>query len=362
MLCGLLLLSLILMCGGGPNHQALGFRYWEDPGAVKTYLIAGAGGRFTAFLSTWVFAGFAFYFGPELIIFATGEMENPRKNLPRASRQYFIRLIFFYVFSSLAIGVVCSSTAPGLTSQTGNANASPWVIAIKNAGISVLPSIVNAGILTSAWSAGNSYLYMSSRALFSLAVSGAAPKIFTRCTKRGLPIYAVLMSSCLALLAFLNVSDQAGVVFNWFISLTNTAGYTSWILCCITYIRFRKATQIQGISVPYRARVQPYITWFCLPCFVSLLLCNGFTVFYPGRFTASAFLVTYLGIVIFVVLWIGHKIIAARSEPWILHAADLDLKSGLDRVEQEQQLFLATAEESRDLPWWKKALKIAGGD
>lgn len=29
---GLILLSLILACGGGPNHDATGFRYWRDPG------------------------------------------------------------------------------------------------------------------------------------------------------------------------------------------------------------------------------------------------------------------------------------------------------------------------------------------
>lgn len=289
MITGLLILAFILMLGGGPDRDRLGFRYWSDPGATNTYLVSGAGGRFTAFLYVWVFSGFSFYFGPELIIFTAGEMRNPRKNLPIAARRFFARLVFFYVLGALAIGVICKSNSEGLTSGSGDANASPWVIAIRNAGISVLPSIVNAGILTSAWSAGNAYLYMSSRSLYSLAVAGNAPKIFTRCNRYGLPIYAVLASSCFTFLAYLNVGSQAGRVFNWFINLTNTAGYTSWILCALISIRFRKACAVQGVVMPYRSRTQPYGAWICLFLFTFLLLMNGFTVFYPGNFTASGF-------------------------------------------------------------------------
>lgn len=145
MIIGLLLLSFILMLGGGTSHDRLGFRYWNNPGAVKEYIVGGAGGRFTAFLWTMVYSGFSFYFGPELIVFSTGEMRNPRKNLPSTARRFFMRLVVFYVLGALAIGIITNSDSEGLVSGTGNANASPWVIAIRNAGISTLPSIINAG-------------------------------------------------------------------------------------------------------------------------------------------------------------------------------------------------------------------------
>ena len=32
---GLIILSLVLMLGGGPDHDRKGFRYWKDPGAFK---------------------------------------------------------------------------------------------------------------------------------------------------------------------------------------------------------------------------------------------------------------------------------------------------------------------------------------
>lgn len=332
MIVGLLVLSLVIMLGGTPTHDRLGFRYWNEPGAFNAYLVEGSGGKFTAFLYVWVFSGFSFYFGPELLVFTSGEMRNPRKNLASASRRYCARLAIFYVCGVLAIGVTCSSRASGLTSGNDNANASPWVIAIRNAGISALPSVVNAGILTSAWSAGNSYLFMSSRALYSLAMAGNAPKIFTKCNRYGLPVYAVLASSCFAPLAYLDCSSASGVAFNWFVSLTNTSGYISWIACCVVYLRFRKARQAQEVSVPYTSKIQPYAGWICLVIFTILLLCNGFTVFYPGQFTASGFLTTYLGIPIFAALLFGHKIAVGRKDPWAHHPKDVDLTTGVDEV------------------------------
>lgn len=44
---GLIILGIILDAGGGPNGDAIGFRYWNNPGAFVQYLgIDGALGRF----------------------------------------------------------------------------------------------------------------------------------------------------------------------------------------------------------------------------------------------------------------------------------------------------------------------------
>jgi amino acid transporter len=51
----------------------------------------------------------------------------------------FWRILFFYVFGSLAIGVTVSSDNPNLTAGGVGAKSSPWVIAIQSAGIPALP-------------------------------------------------------------------------------------------------------------------------------------------------------------------------------------------------------------------------------
>jgi amino acid transporter len=37
---GLILLSLVLALGGGPDHDRKGFRYWKKPGAFKPYIMS----------------------------------------------------------------------------------------------------------------------------------------------------------------------------------------------------------------------------------------------------------------------------------------------------------------------------------
>jgi len=88
---------------------------------------------------------------------------------------------------------------PNLLNSAGAGTAvqSPFVIAINRAGISGLPHLINACIFTSAFSAGNSFLFCSSRVLYGLSLRGQAPKFFSYCTKNGLPLYSVLF--CVAL-------------------------------------------------------------------------------------------------------------------------------------------------------------------
>lgn len=217
MMIGLLLMSFILFWGGGPNRDRLGFRYWKHPGAANTYLVESNAntGRFCALLSTLVLSAFPFTFAPELLVATGGEMESPRRNLPTAARRYFYRLIIFYIGCVFAIGVLAPYDDERLTNGGSGAGSSAFVIGIKNAGIPALDSVINGGIIISAWSSGNSFLYLSSRSLYSLALSGNAPRFFKACTKKGVPYRAVACSSLFTALAYLNVASSGSVVFNW---------------------------------------------------------------------------------------------------------------------------------------------------
>lgn len=345
-LLGLLILSFILFCGGGPDHQLLAFTYWKNPGAFNTYIVGGDTGRFVGLLQCVVSSAIAFIFAPELIIITGGEMESPRRNVPRAARRYIYRLVIFYVLSVLAIGVICPSNAKQLTFGGTTAKSSPFVVGIVNAGIPVLSSIVNAAILTSAWSAGNSFLYMSSRSLYALAVSGNAPSIFKTCNRWGVPYYAVGASSCFSALAYLSVSNSSTIVFDWLINFTNTSGFISWICCCIVFFRFRKAVQVQGVEIPYIARVQPYGAYFGLVASIFLMLINGFSIFFPSQWSVSNFFTAYIGIPAFLVLYFGHRIVYWR-DPWAWHPEEVDMQTGL------QEVIAAERPPNPRGQWWK---------
>ena len=56
-----------------------------------------------------------------------------------------------------------------------------------------LPHIVNAVVLTSAFSSANGMLYSASRLLFALGVQGQAPRFITTVSRSGLPYVAIMI-------------------------------------------------------------------------------------------------------------------------------------------------------------------------
>lgn len=152
---------MILVLGGGPDHDRKGFRYWKHPGAFKEYLAKGDTGRFLGLWSTFVSATFA-YLGTELVGVTVGEAQNPRRTIPRAIRLTFYRIVFFYVLSVFLLGMLVPYDSPELIFANKNSNsatASPFVVAITLSGIPHLPGILNACILIFVFSASNSGKY-----------------------------------------------------------------------------------------------------------------------------------------------------------------------------------------------------------
>lgn len=346
---GLLIMTIVLFFGGGPSGDPLYFKFWSNPGPTNTYLVGGSSGTLAAFIGVICFSVYAFAFAPELLVVTGGEMQSPRRNIPKATVRYFYRLITFYILGALAIGILVPSNHPRLLSDGGGAAASPWAIGAKDAGIKALDSVINAVIVLSAWSAGNSYLFLASRALYSLAVAGNAPAIFTRCTKSGIPYMATATSSLFCLLAYLNLASSGATVFNWFVNLVNTGGFQSWVCCCIVYIRYRKAIDTQGIiDIPFRSRFQPYTAWVSGIGFFILLLLNGFKVFTKGNWNTSTFFTSYVGILIFFVLYFGHRFTVGRNDKWAFRPQEVDLHTGLDDI-----LAIETPAPPRE-KWYQK--------
>lgn len=306
---------------------------------MKEYDGKGATGRFLGFFSTLVQAAFS-YNGVELVATAAGEAENPRKNIPKAVRRVFWRILFFYVLGSLAIGVLVPYNDPHLlTAQKDGAPGaaqSPWVIAINNAGIKGLPSVINAVILTSASSSGNAFLYSGSRYLFALAQNRQAPRFLLTCSKKGVPYFCVIVTGLISGLTYLSVRDGGpALVFQWFQNLTTVAGLFTWASICYTYTRFHKALKAQGVdrnTLVFKSPFQPYLAWMAFTFFSIIIFFNGFNVFVHGHWNVSDFLAAYIGIPIFFLLYAFWKIFKRTS---FIPAADVDLQSGKAALDAE---------------------------
>ncbi|KAF3393423.1 Dicarboxylic amino acid permease [Talaromyces pinophilus] len=324
---GLIITGIIITAGGGPNHEPIGFRYWNETGGFVQYEgIGGAKGRFLGFFSVLIQAAFAFI-GTEITAIASAETANPRKNVPRAIKGVWIRLVLFYVCSAFMVGLLVSPTDPSLD-LSSTAAKSPFVIAIKNAGIPALPSIINAAILTSAWSSGCADLFVSSRTLYGLAARGHAPKIFLKTRKDGLPWVSVIFCGAFSLLSFMAASKgQAGTVFGYFSNMTAICGMISWTCILWTSLRWHKGLKVHGIdrkALAYTAPLQPYLSYYGMFVCIMVMIFGGFGSFIH-TFNTSSFITTYFPIPFFAVLFFAYKF---WNKSKMINYADMDFVTG----------------------------------
>ncbi|KAL6019503.1 hypothetical protein ACNR90_002810 [Candidozyma auris] len=152
----------------------------RDGNALHPHLTGGDTGRFLGFWTAVIKAGYSFIMSPELIVACSGEVTNPRRILPKCANQFIYRLAFFYILGSLVIGIIADSNSPRLSSA----------------------GTFDAG----------------SRTLYSLALKGLAPKVFTTVNRFALRL------------------------------------------------RWRKAIVVQGLEdrVPYRTMLQPYGAYYIM--------------------------------------------------------------------------------------------------
>lgn len=356
---GFIILGIIINIGGGPQGSYLGVKFWRDPGAFNN--------GFKGLCSVFVNAAFAFS-GTELVGLAAAETANPRKSLPTAVKQVFWRITLFYIVSLVIVGVLVPYDDQRLLQTNNSADivASPFVIAIKNAGIEGLPSVFNAVIMIAVLSVGNSSIYGSSRTLAALAEQHQAPKLFAYIDRQGRPLVSIAFASSLGLLAFLagakrELQDQA---FNWLLALSALSAIFTWLSICLAHIRFRQGWRVQGHSLDELAfRSQPgiigsYIGLFlnCLVLvaqfYVSIAPIDMDSLSTSGRL--QRFFSVYLALPVTIAFYLPYKLWFRTP---VVRSHNMDLVTGIREL-NIQALIEEEREEQRKWPKWKKVYKF----
>ncbi|RMZ84289.1 hypothetical protein DV738_g736, partial [Chaetothyriales sp. CBS 135597] len=351
--------TFITMVGGNPRHDAYGFRYWNNPGSFAEYHTKGALGRFEGFLACLWSASFCIV-GPEYMAMVAAEAKRPRIYIKAAFKTVYIRFAIFFMGGALAAGIVCAYNDPTLVdilsgdaSGGGTAAASPYVIAMANLGIGVLPHITNALMITSIFSAGNTYTYCATRSLYGLALEGRAPKILRTCTRNGVPIYCFFVVICFPLLSFLSVSNGSNKVLTWLVNLITAGGIIDFIVMCVTYIFFYNACKAQGIdrrTFPYYGYFQPYSAYLGLVWMTVILIFYGYSSFTP--WSVENFFIYYTMVFVDIILLIAWKVI--KRTPIVKpHEADLVWERPI--VDAYEDTF-----ESEPLGFWMEMCQLFG--
>ncbi|KAG9691779.1 amino acid permease-like protein, partial [Aureobasidium melanogenum] len=328
---GLVILGLCIDLGGVPGTSRIGFRFWVTPGPFFEHIASGSWGNFLGFWSVMINAVFSFS-GVESIAMAAAETRNPRQNIPKACKRVFARVALFYVVTVLIVGMLVPSDDERLSDESGTAAQSPFVIAASAAGIKAIPSIVNAVVITSAWSSSNQALLAGTRVLYSLALKKQAPAMFLRTTSWGVPYMCVLIQTLFMFLAFMSLSSSALTVFYWFVDLVGCGVLISWSCILTNHLRLMSAMKKQGIErteLPWHNRWTPYSSAIALAACLLILLTNGFAVFTRGGWSTSSFVSSYLDIPLILVAYLGWKYFKGTK---FVALEDIPIRAALDEI------------------------------
>lgn len=171
-------------------------------------------------------------------------------------------------------------------------------------------------------------MYASSRMLYAMAKEGKAPKILGKLNSRGVPVYALALTTIVASACFLTGLYAESTVYVWLVAASGLAGFLAWAGIAVCHYRFRKAYVAQKRDLNkliYRAKLFPIGPVIALALCVVVILGQGITYFQADKIDWTGVITSYIGLPIFIALWIGYKI-KHKTKVVDLKEVDLDVE------------------------------------
>ncbi|KAJ5835284.1 hypothetical protein N7447_001310 [Penicillium robsamsonii] len=337
----------ICISAGGIGPRSIGFEYWHAPGAFADSINGVA--------KTFVVAG-TLYAGTEMVGVTAGESANPAKAVPKAIKQVFWRILIFYVGTIFFIGMLIPWNDKRLLGTSSKTASSPLTISLEDAGILPAAHLINALIVISVISAGNSSLYVASRTLLFLSRNGKAPKFIGRTNRLGVPWVGLVLTNVFACIVFLEQSSSAGRVYSALITLSGVATFIVWSVIGVAHIRFRQALVAQGedpSKLPFQALFYPYGTYLSLAANVFLVFFQGYTCFL-NPFSSTDFVINYILIPVFVLFVIAYKF---WNKTRVVRLEDMDIWTG----RREHVEFEEPESPQKAAKWWSRIYSVVIG-
>jgi L-asparagine permease len=286
------------------DHRAGLSNLWSNPGGFWP-----TSGAFDWYGPILVMSGVVFaYAAIEMVGVAAGEMENAKREVPKAVNAVIFRIAIFYCGSILLLVAM-------LPTSEYEAGTSPFVTVFDRMGFSWMGSLIQAVLIVAAMSSLNSGLYSTGRVLRSLGMSKQAPAFTLKMSSSGVPWAGIVMTSLVFVLgAVLNAvmpnafevaleAAALGVVFTW-----------ATIFLC--QLRLRSLTR-RGVipPSPFQMPGSPYTSIIGLVFLASIIV--GLTITgwqsSPYFWHKTTFLVVVFGIpVIAAVLGLGWLVVKPK--------------------------------------------------
>ena len=263
-----------------------------------------------SFLSVIIFN----FLGFEVVATFAEDMENPKKEIPKALVIGGILMALFYVLPATGINIAMTleeAEASGITESfailLGNlgVNADLIRIIVIAVGLMFIYTMV-ANIVS--WSFG-----VNSVAKYS-ADDGGLPKLFSKTNKQGVPYMASILNGIVATVILVvgiilgEVSETASNLFWTFFSLSLVTLLISYVPLFLAFLKLRKTDKTERVyKVPGK---DGFIKVFAIVPFVLLILGVVFTLF--GDFSMEYISENLPLIIGVIVSFIIEEILVAR--------------------------------------------------
>jgi len=236
-----------------------------------------------SFLSVIIFN----FLGFEVVATFVDDMENPKKEIPKALIVGGILMALFYILPATGINIAMTleqAEASGITESflilLTKLGFAPEAIRIVVIGVGLMFIYTMVANIVS-WSFG-----VNSVAKYS-ADDGGLPKVFSKTNKQGVPYMASIMNGVVASIIVVigiilgEVSESASNLFWTFFSLSLVTLLISYIPLFLAFLKLRKTDNTKRVYRVPGGKVVTYLMTY-IP-FVLLILGIIFTLF--GDFT-----------------------------------------------------------------------------
>ncbi len=192
-------------------------------------------------LTLWAFLGL------EAATVPAGDVESPRKTIPRATILGIAIAASLYVASTVAVmGMVPRETLAASTAPFAAAAQALWG---PGAG-----KLVAAGAFISCFGALNGWILVASQVPMAIARDGLFPAFFSRLSERGTPALGLALSSGLAcVLVAANFSKALVAMFTGMILLSTLASLIPFVFCAMADLMLAVRARHAGSPEPLAA-------------------------------------------------------------------------------------------------------------
>lgn len=184
------------------------------------------------------------YTGGEVVANFVTEIENPRKNYPKAILLSALLVGVIYVIGSVAItslmptSEIKASTGilDAISTGAGNVGIGSWLVKIVALGISI--SILGATVI---------YIASPIKMLFGSVPEGMFGKKLTEMNEVGIPKKAVYLQTAIVAMLLIATSLFPGVdaIYNILVTMTALTALFPYVILILAYIRIKKKDMIK---------------------------------------------------------------------------------------------------------------------